>query len=101
MEDCISAILPFRKGISHINIGDKLRLRLILTDFGVEKLPFICNALFTTDDKGEFSSETLQLVSVIDAVSNKIVTFTPTEGTHLSKFSLDNLKRKPLFTYPR
>ena len=39
MEDCISAILPFRKGISHISIGDKLRLRLILTDFGVEKLP--------------------------------------------------------------
>lgn len=97
MEDCISAILPFRKGISHINIGDKLRLRLILTDLGVEKLPFICNALFTTDDKGEFSSETLQLVSVIDAVSNKIVTFNPAEGTQMSKFSLDNLKKEASF----
>lgn len=94
LEDCVYALLPFRSGTRHIHTGDHLRLRLLLTEYGKEKLPFLCNAIFSTDEQGEFSAESLQLVSVIDAVVNKNVNFIPNKGFDLTQFSFDYLKKE-------
>ena len=75
LDECAHALLPFRSGTRHIHIGEHLRLRLLLNEYGKEKLPYLCNAIFSTDEMGEFNSDSLQLVSVIDAVVNKIANY--------------------------
>lgn len=93
-DECAYALLPFRSGTRHIHIGEHLRLRLLLNEYGKEKLPYLCNAIFSTDEQGEFNSESLQLESVIDAVVNKIVNFIPNKGFDLTQFCFESLKRE-------
>lgn len=94
LDDCAYAILPFRCGIRHIHVGEHLRLRLLLTEYGMEKLPYLCNALYSTEEHGEFSSESLHLDSVIDPTVNHTVNFVPGRGFDLKLFSLDLLKKE-------
>ncbi len=97
LDDCAYALLPFRCGSRHIHIGEHLRLRLLLNEYGKEKLPLLCNAIFSTNEQGEFNSESLQLVSVIDAVKNRAVNFVPNKGFDLTQFSFDYLKKETEF----
>lgn len=48
LDDCAYAIHPFRCGIRHVHVGEHLMLRLLLTEYGKEKLPYLtCIMLFT------------------------------------------------------
>lgn len=94
LDDCAYAILPFRCGTRHVHVGEHLRLRLLLTEYGKEKLPYLCNALYSTDEHGEFSSESLHLDYVIDPTVNEKVDFIPGKGVELKQFSFDMVKKE-------
>lgn len=94
LDDCAYAILPFRCGIRHVHVGEHLMLRLLLTEYGKEKLPYLCNALYSTDEYGEFSSESLHLDYVVDPAVNEKVDFIPGKGGELKQFSFDMVKNE-------
>lgn len=71
--DICSAILPFNSGTKPIELGDKLVLRLFLTDLGVDKFALLCEALKKTADTGYFSASSLMLSSVLDPIASSFI----------------------------
>ena len=73
LEEICFAVIPFRDGTKHIKVGKKLRVRLLINDYGAQKLGLLCNALTTIDGHGEFSASSLELIYVQDGITRKNV----------------------------
>ena len=73
--ECCIALLPFRKGKKIILEGQHVKLRMILTEEGINRLSNICSALAVTSGKGDFSSESLRLCAIYDGVSGKEIDY--------------------------
>lgn len=91
-ETAFLGIVAFRASSRAIQKGEKLILRLILSYEGGMILPAFTNALSITAVHGEFSSESLKLVNVIDAVAAKPVP--PIDGFELIPFDLSFLSEE-------
>lgn len=91
-EDLFAALLPFRSGARPILPGEELVVRLILIAPGLRILAKVLSALPYTRAEGEFSSLSLRLSGVTDAVAGAPVSIMPGGGAELEPFTADLAK---------
>ena len=65
-DEMVLGLLPMRKGTKPLSVGERLFLRLLLTESGLASLGLLLEALTRMAGKGEFSAHSLSLRRVHD-----------------------------------
>lgn len=65
-QNAFSGLLSFRNGITPIQEGEQIRVRLYLTEEELKTLPLLLNHLSVTQAEGAFNPATLELTAVLD-----------------------------------